>query len=414
MTLQELKYIVTVAQERHFGRAAKACFVSQPALSAAVRKLEDELGVVLFDRDAPTLAVTPLLVPPLAAGYVYSTYAPGLEIQTNGVAVDSRGWLYVAATADHAIRVFQPNGVAFILAGSPGNSGTADGTGDAARFNSPQGVAVDAAFNVYVADSGNHSIRKITPDGDVTTVAGLSGTSGPSVPETGLTTARFSSPVGLAVDAAGLTIFVADSGNHVVRAIDLTYRAEAQIVTTLAGLDAQKGFADTQLYTPTNVVPFGNKLYVSDLSGAILRIDLDVWSSGFDTRKSYTLVTVAGLRGNPPTGPMPFNQYRNVDGTGSEARFGVRRVAIIHRTGDVPLGQPSIAIVTCSPHRGPAFDAARYAIEEVKARAPIWKAEHFADGKVWIGAPARERARPPEPTGGDPAGTGAAASPGER
>ncbi len=97
-----------------------------------------------------------------------------------------------------------------------------------------------------------------------------------------------------------------------------------------------------------------------------------------------------------------------------EARFGVRRVAIIHRTGDVPLGQPSIAIVTCSPHRGPAFDAARYAIEEVKARAPIWKAEHFADGKVWIGAPARERARPPEPTGGDPAGTGAAASPGER
>ncbi len=277
-----------------------------------------------------TLAVTPLLVPPLAAGYVYSTYAPGLEIQTNGVAVDSRGWLYVAATADHAIRVFQPNGVAFILAGSPGNSGTADGTGDAARFNSPQGVAVDAAFNVYVADSGNHSIRKITPGGDVTTVAGLSGTSGPSVPETGLTTARFKSPVGLAVDAAGLTIFVADSGNHVVRAIDLTYRAEAQIVTTLAGLDAQKGFADTQLYTPTNVVPFGNKLYVSDLTGAILRIDLDVWSSALDlrstldTRRSYPLVTVAGLRGNPPTGPMPFNQYRNVDGTGSEARFGVR------------------------------------------------------------------------------------------
>ncbi|MEI6466367.1 MAG: hypothetical protein WCQ89_16690, partial [Verrucomicrobiota bacterium] len=147
-----------------------------------------------------TLAVTPLLVPPLAAGYVYSTYAPGLEIQTNGVAVDSRGWLYVAATADHAIRVFQPNGVAFILAGSPGNSGTTDGSGAAARFNSPQGVAVDAAFNVYVADSGNHSIRKITPGGDVTTVAGLSGTSGPSVPETGLTTARFKSPVGLAVD----------------------------------------------------------------------------------------------------------------------------------------------------------------------------------------------------------------------
>ncbi len=60
MTLQELKYIVAVARERHFGRAAKACFVSQPALSAAVRKLEEELGVVLFDRDTPTVRVTPL------------------------------------------------------------------------------------------------------------------------------------------------------------------------------------------------------------------------------------------------------------------------------------------------------------------------------------------------------------------
>jgi len=271
-----------------------------------------------------TLAVTPLLVAPPAAGYVYSTYAPGLEIQTNGVAVDSRGWLYVAATADHVIRVFQPNGVAFILAGSVGNSGATDGNGSAARFNQPFGVAVDAAFNVYVADTGNHSIRKITPGGDVTTLAGLSGTSGPSVPETGLADARFSGPMGLAVDAAGETIFVADSGNHVVRAIDLTYRAERQIVTTLAGQDGTAGFAATQLRTPTNVVPFGNKLYVSDLSGAILRIDLGVWGSGLDIRRSYPLVTVAGVRGDLPRGPMPFNQYRNVDGTGAEARFGVR------------------------------------------------------------------------------------------
>ncbi len=60
MTLQELKYIVAVARERHFGRAAKACFVSQPALSTAVRQLEDELGVVLFDRATPTLTVTQL------------------------------------------------------------------------------------------------------------------------------------------------------------------------------------------------------------------------------------------------------------------------------------------------------------------------------------------------------------------
>jgi MoaE-MoaD fusion protein len=73
-------------------------------------------------------------------------------------------------------------------------------------------------------------------------------------------------------------------------------------------------------------------------------------------------------------------------------RFGVERLAIVHRTGDVPLGEASIVVVAVSPHRDAAFRAARYAIDETKARAPIWKAERFADGHVWIGAPARTRA----------------------
>jgi molybdopterin converting factor subunit 1 len=71
------------------------------------------------------------------------------------------------------------------------------------------------------------------------------------------------------------------------------------------------------------------------------------------------------------------------------ARFGVERVAIVHRTGDVPLGEVSIAVVAVSPHREAAFAAARYAIDETKARAPIWKAERFRDGHVWIGQAAR-------------------------
>lgn len=71
------------------------------------------------------------------------------------------------------------------------------------------------------------------------------------------------------------------------------------------------------------------------------------------------------------------------------ARFGVDRLAIVHRTGDVPLGEASIAVVAVAPHRDAAFEAARYAIDETKARAPIWKAERFADGHVWIGHQAR-------------------------
>lgn len=72
-----------------------------------------------------------------------------------------------------------------------------------------------------------------------------------------------------------------------------------------------------------------------------------------------------------------------------EKRFGVDGIAVIHRTGEVPLGEPSVAVVTVAAHRDAAFVAARYAIDELKARAPIWKAERFADGQVWIGSPAR-------------------------
>lgn len=75
-------------------------------------------------------------------------------------------------------------------------------------------------------------------------------------------------------------------------------------------------------------------------------------------------------------------------------RFAVERLAIVHRTGEVPLGEASVAIVACSPHRAAAFAAAAYAIDETKARAPIWKAEHFEGGHVWIGAPPREGPRP--------------------
>jgi molybdopterin synthase catalytic subunit len=98
------------------------------------------------------------------------------------------------------------------------------------------------------------------------------------------------------------------------------------------------------------------------------------------------------------------------------ARFGVHRLAILHRVGSVGVGETSVAIAVAAAHRGAAFDACRYAIEELKARAPIWKSERFADGSVWLGAPARsgppvapaDRSSPPDgPTPPDgPASTG--------
>jgi MoaE-MoaD fusion protein len=86
-------------------------------------------------------------------------------------------------------------------------------------------------------------------------------------------------------------------------------------------------------------------------------------------------------------------------------RFGVERLAIVHRTGEVALGETSIAIVAVAAHRDAAFRAVRYAIDETKARAPIWKAERFRDGHVWIGEPARTAAAGPS-TAGPSAATG--------
>jgi sugar lactone lactonase YvrE len=151
-----------------------------------------------------------------------------------GVAVDGSGNVYVADTNTNKIRKISPTEVVTTLAGGGGSgwnwSGSEDGAGTAASFNRPKGVALDSSGNVYVADSGNHKIRKITSAGVVTTLAGT-GTQG-STDGTG-TVASFSNPTGVAVDSSG-NVYVADSGNNKIRKI-----TSAGVVTTLAGTGTQ-------------------------------------------------------------------------------------------------------------------------------------------------------------------------------
>jgi sugar lactone lactonase YvrE len=154
----------------------------------------------------------------------------------DGVAVDGTGTVYVADTYNATIRKITPAGVVTTLAGTAGSTGTADGTGAAARFNSPHGLAADASGNVYVADAGNDTIRKISSAGVVTTLAGTAGTAGMADGTGGA--ARFNSPSGVALDAAG-NVFVADAGNHAIRKI-----SPAGVVTTLAGTAGSVGLAD--------------------------------------------------------------------------------------------------------------------------------------------------------------------------
>ena len=141
------------------------------------------------------------------------------SIDAVGVAVDGAGNVYVADYRNHRIRRIDPQGVITTFAGTGKRGYAGDGgPATAAQLSYPWGVAVDGAGNVYVADYGNHRIRRIDPQGVITTFAGTgkrgyAGDGGPA------TEARFLGPCGLAVDGAG-NVYVADRGNHRIRRID--------------------------------------------------------------------------------------------------------------------------------------------------------------------------------------------------
>jgi sugar lactone lactonase YvrE len=143
------------------------------------------------------------------------------------VAVADTGNVYVADAGYGTVRTINPDGVVTTLAGTASLAGYVDGTGAAARFFGPRGVAVDGTGNLYVADFGNHTIRKVTPDGVVTTLAGTAGMAG-HADDTG-SAARFNGPTGVAIDSTG-NLYIAESFNHTIRKV-----TAAGVVTTLGG-----------------------------------------------------------------------------------------------------------------------------------------------------------------------------------
>jgi sugar lactone lactonase YvrE len=199
-------------------------------------------------------------------GYANGT---GTEAQFNApvvLAIDKAGNLYVADMYNHRIRKISPKGEVSTFAGS-GEEGYADGTGIEAQFNTPQGIAIDKAGNLYVADWGNHRIRKISPKGEVSAFAG-SGEGG-YANGTG-TEAQFNGPADLAIDKAG-NLYVADTNNHRIRKI--SPKGE---VNTFAG-SGEEGYAngtgtEAQFNGPVGLVfdKAGN-LYVADMGNHRIR-----------------------------------------------------------------------------------------------------------------------------------------------
>ena len=236
-----------------------------------------------------------------------------------GAAADSAGNVYVADSVNHTIRKVTPGGVVTTLAGLATSHGSADGAGSAARFFSPMGVAVDSAGNVYVADSLNHTIRKVTPAGVVTTLAGLAGSYG-SDDGTG-SAARFNQPYGVAVDSAG-NVYVADTGNDTIRKV-----APGGVVTTLAGLAGNRGSADgtgsdARFYNPYGVAAdSAGNLYVADTSNHTIR----------KVTPGNLVTTLAGLAGNAGS----------ANGTGSSARFSAPEGVAVDSAGNVYVAENS-------------------------------------------------------------------------
>jgi sugar lactone lactonase YvrE len=215
------------------------------------------------------------------------------------VAIDGNGSVYVADSLNNTIRKITSDGVVTTLAGTAKEYGSTDGTGSEARFSDPKGVAVDGNGNVYVADLYNSTIRKITSGGVVTTMAGSAEQSG-STDGTG-STARFNYPSGVAVDGNG-NVYVADRGNNTIRKI-----TSSGVVTTLAGSAGNSGSTDGMgsvalFNNPENVVVDGSgNVYVADVGNNTIR---KITNGGVVT-------TLAGNAG----------QIGSSDGTGNEAQF---------------------------------------------------------------------------------------------
>lgn len=306
---------------------------------------------------APT-APKVLMVTTLAGsvyGYLDGTGSAAKFGSPKGVAVDGAGNVFVVDYSNDRIRKITPAGVVTTVAGS--TNGFADGTGAAAKFNGPNGIAIDATGNLYIADAGNHRIRKITPAGVVTTIAGdgyvttlyqplgvcvdatgtvyiadsynarickltasgLSVLAGSATGGTGSagyadgtgTAAKFDTPNGLVVDAAG-NVFVTDAFNHLIRKI-----TPAGVVTTLAG--SSKGYADGNGGAAQFDTPSGPAI---DAAGNIFIADIGTNSVRKITPTGVVTTIARSLSGGTTDGPVGTAQFSYpyavaVDATGN-------------------------------------------------------------------------------------------------
>ena len=306
-----------------------------PITAAAPATPVGTVPVVPLASETNLVAVEPPTPPPMIltvstiAGQMESDgYADGGGDEAqfrlpNSLAADASGNLYVADTGNNTIRKIDTNGVVSTLAGEPGSHGSKDGTGPTARFWAPFGIAVDAVGTVYVADTGNNTIRKISTNGVVTTIAGLAGH--PGSKDGNGPNARFRNPWGVAVDAAG-NVFVADMSNDTIREIlpngtVFTFAGQAGTIGSLDGFGN-----DAQFNNPFAIaVDNADNVYVADSANDVIR----------KITPSRAVSTLAGLAGNAG----------NTNDSGSKARFWNPQGLVVDNAGNVYVADTGNNIV---------------------------------------------------------------------
>ena len=296
--------------------------VTPPATTTYTLNVAGAAGVVTRTSTVIVDNLLPPAVTTLAGRAGAADHQDGLRAAARfrapaAMARDSQGNIFVADSGNHVIRRIAPDGLVTTFAGAAGQAGYADGAGGAARFRLADlggGVAVDADDNVYVADSGNHVIRRITPEGVVTLFAGQAGTGGWVDGTT--SEARFFSPSQLAFDGSG-NLYVSDSGNHTIRKI-----AQGN-VSTYAGYPGQRAHLDDR--------------------GSAARFDLP-HGLAFDDAGNLYLVD---SRNHAVRRISPERLVSTVAGSSGDTcgfRFGERGGGVVVKPGATPSAPPRLLI----------------------------------------------------------------------
>jgi sugar lactone lactonase YvrE len=260
-----------------------------------------------------------------SGGSTDGTGASALFNQPGGIVINSSGVLFVADTGNSTIRKIAPGNIVTTFAGSVANKSFQDGTGTSAFFNSPVGIAIDAFGNLFVADSKNAVVRKITSTATVSTFAGAAGSIGSTD-----SPAKFNAPFGVAVDFSTTTVYVGDSSNNTIRKI-----TSSGIVSTLAGLAPTTGSADGTGSVARFNLPEGEatdtagNVYIADTASSTIR---KMTPGGVVT----TIAGQAGVQGL-------------TDGTGTGSLFNQPEALAVDTTGNIYVadtGNASIRKIT--------------------------------------------------------------------